>query len=189
LVDGVEVTTEEAHMWSVPFQPRMVLSIDLGMRKGVKAITVHNYNASLEESFRGIKYFEVHLDGQAQGETYMTRKAPGVAAFNFGHTVDLRGSQQEAGSRPVTAQPSRSANEALHSAFERARRNLSHNDSVRQDYVTPLFPYGYIVRLELLGTWGDPHYMGLNGLELYDCFNNRIPLDMSKLHAVPYALH
>lgn len=189
LVDGVDLTTDENHMWSVPFSPRMVLSIDLGMSRAVKAIKIHNYNASLEESFRGLKYFEVHFDqiqSQTQGrETYMTRKAPGVAVFDFGHQIDLRGTVEEAGPRPMTAQPSRSANEALHSAFERARRNSSHNDAVRQDYMTPLFPYGYIVRLELLGTWGDPHYMGLNGIELYDCFNNRIPLDMGNLHAMP----
>jgi len=184
LLDGHNLTKDEEHMWSTKFVPRMVISIDLGFRKPVKALKIFNYNASVDESFRGLKHFELHLDG-LPGETYSTRKAPGTDVFDYGHQIDFRGpAVDEAGPRPVTAQPTRVANEALHSAFERARRRSSHNEFIRQDYFTPLLPYGFIIRLELIDTWGDPHYMGLNGLELYDCFNKKIPLD-KVTHANP----
>jgi len=185
LVDGCNITTAEEHMWTMRFQPHTILSMDLGLRRPVWGLKLYNYNSSVNESFRGVKHFQIHLDGQP-GETYSARKAPGTAAFDFGHLIEFRGSMpEETGPRPVTAQPSRSANEALHAAFERARRRMSHNELIKQDYVTPLFPYGFIIRLELCNTWGDAHYMGLNGLELYDCFNNKIPLDRGIVHATP----
>ena len=47
----------------------------------------------------------------------------------------------------------------------------------RQQYETPLFPTGCIFKFVLQKTHGDPHYIGLNGLELYDKNNRLIPLD------------
>eukprot|EP00931_Biecheleriopsis_adriatica_P060466 TRINITY_DN36321_c0_g1_i1.p1 TRINITY_DN36321_c0_g1~~TRINITY_DN36321_c0_g1_i1.p1 ORF type:complete len:1561 (+),score=282.18 TRINITY_DN36321_c0_g1_i1:78-4685(+) len=37
-----------------------------------------------------------------------------------------------------------------------------------QQYETPLHPSGFIFKLQLVSTWSDVHYVGLDGVELYD---------------------
>jgi hypothetical protein len=56
---------------------------------------------------------------------------------------------------------------------------------VTQQYLTPLFPTGCMFRFRLLNTCGDIHYIGLNGLEMYDEDDQLIPLTKKNLEASP----
>eukprot|EP00656_Telonema_subtile_P050009 TRINITY_DN6368_c0_g1_i2.p1 TRINITY_DN6368_c0_g1~~TRINITY_DN6368_c0_g1_i2.p1 ORF type:complete len:357 (-),score=82.31 TRINITY_DN6368_c0_g1_i2:37-1107(-) len=175
-------------MWSHSQQGgSLVISLDLGFSRVVSAIKVYNYNGSVNESFRGVKHLTVFLDSTRNGIGFTCRKAPACDGFDYCQLLDLthKQSQEPASVRPCTAQPTRAANAAVHREFRRSVKLQSLCDMVRQDYVTPLLPYGFIIRIELLSTWGDPYYMGLNALELYDALNQRIALDHSTLHAIP----
>ncbi|GMF13536.1 unnamed protein product [Phytophthora lilii] len=56
---------------------------------------------------------------------------------------------------------------------------------VFQQYQTPLFPTGYIIKFVFSSTWGDKFYLGLNGVELYDRDNQLIPLCSEIIDAQP----
>lgn len=54
-----------------------------------------------------------------------------------------------------------------------------------QQYQTPLFPTGYIVKFVMMSTWGDTFYLGLNGIELYDQNNQLIEVRDDLIDAQP----
>ena len=54
-----------------------------------------------------------------------------------------------------------------------------------QDYATTIHPCGRVLKLVMLSTWGDPHYIGLNGLEILSASGLAIPLTATQLSAEP----
>uniref|UniRef100_H3AUB4 Katanin interacting protein n=1 Tax=Latimeria chalumnae TaxID=7897 RepID=H3AUB4_LATCH len=64
----------------------------------------------------------------------------------------------------------------------------NHSQCVEQasmDYEAPLMPCGFIFQLQLLTSWGDPYYIGLNGLEFYDEHGEKIHLTENNIAAFP----
>jgi hypothetical protein len=57
LVDGVALTTDDSHMWLIPFTlgNKHVLSVSLAAPVQIGALVLHNYNKSFEDSFRGVQ--------------------------------------------------------------------------------------------------------------------------------------
>ena len=55
--------------------------------------------------------------------------------------------------------------------------------SVRQDYETQLLPSGMLWQFTLHSTWGDPFYIGLDGLDFFDATGDKISLDPQQVIA------
>lgn len=55
----------------------------------------------------------------------------------------------------------------------------SRPDSLALGGAGPGAPAGFVLQLSIFSTWGDPYYVGLTGVELYDPSGSVIPLNES----------
>ncbi|XP_019062949.1 protein KIAA0556 homolog isoform X2 [Fukomys damarensis] len=172
LIDGVNITTEDEHMWLIPFCPGMdhVVTIRFDRTESLAGLRFWNYNKSPEDTYRGAKIVHVSLDGLriSPADGFLIRKGPGNCHFDFAQEILFVDYLQ---ARPLPPPASRLDTRSLGQAS--------------MDYETPPMPCGFIFQLQLLTSWADPYYIGLTGLELYDQRGERIPLSESNIAAFP----
>ncbi|KAE8890821.1 hypothetical protein PF005_g21864 [Phytophthora fragariae] len=184
LVDGEATTCDDTHMWLVPLEAGAVpeVRIELKTAQYFYGLRVWNYNKSPEDTYRGAKQLVVALDGVviSPKETgFLLRKAPGVSDFDFGQLVRF-------------SDDDRGTNDKFPTYSERVRYPFAtrayKTPIIRQDYEAPLYPQGFLLKIICWTTWGDPYYLGLNGLELYDFAGARIIDKPSITTAAPYSV-
>ena len=59
----------------------------------------------------------------------------------------------------------------------------------RQDSDPPHLPRGMTLCFSLIGTHGDPFYIGLNGFEIYSQTGDLVAIDSSQVVAVPSSIN
>lgn len=93
LVDTVNITNNEGHMWlsSLAHTKPTILNIRFPREQIVSAIKFWNYNASKEESLKGVQLVAISADNKyvTSKKGILLRKAPGSAIFDFGQTIEL----------------------------------------------------------------------------------------------------
>jgi protein JBTS26 len=81
LIDGVNNTMDDHHMWLIPFNKgeKHVITIDLGRSQSISAILFYNYNKSVEDTLRGARTVVMKLDSNyiTPRKGVSLRKAPG----------------------------------------------------------------------------------------------------------------
>jgi hypothetical protein len=244
LVDGVNITTDDTHMWLIPYAPpddiasgavakklestlvalpvnrqRHILTIDLGRPRAIAFLKVWNYNKSLEDSLRGVRHCSIELDevplsvprwNQSYSrdvknsdpveedytiggrlissyDVFSFRRAPGLDSFDFGQTVLL--------ARPPLPSHSKQAREWIYNAPTPSLRQPSNGTTeaatativaVKQDtIVVQELPVGQLLRFVFPTGLGDPHYIGLDAIAIYDASGVRVPVRPRNIHALP----
>ncbi|KAE9045050.1 hypothetical protein PR001_g5121 [Phytophthora rubi] len=183
--------------------------------KGTKQISVridgvHHMRASLRKAPGNLMDFDfgqflyLRSSSLQQGAAAVSTTSP---AFSSKHSDPLTSTAEEVDSTrpssPVQAQPTQDINSSggfsegsafcdatfsLSQPSPQSRRNkttMKPIAEVFQQYQTPLFPTGYIIKFVFTSTWGDEFYLGLNGVELYDRDNQLIPLCSEIIDAQP----
>uniref|UniRef100_A0A3B3YYX8 KATNIP domain-containing protein n=1 Tax=Poecilia mexicana TaxID=48701 RepID=A0A3B3YYX8_9TELE len=157
------------HMWLIPFSAGAshTLSVAFSRHQAVAGLRVWNYNKSPEDSYRGVKVLHLFLDEVAISppDGFLVRKGPGNCHFDFAQEI------------------------LFVDYLQPPADTWSHDDAQRpeqpsMDYEAPIMPCG-IFQLQLLTTWGDPYYIGLNGLEFYNQNHQKIHLTDNDIAAFP----
>uniref|UniRef100_A0A8D1S5Z5 KATNIP domain-containing protein n=1 Tax=Sus scrofa TaxID=9823 RepID=A0A8D1S5Z5_PIG len=171
LIDGANITMEDEHMWLIPFSPGLdhVVTIRFDRAESIAGLRFWNYNKSPEDTYRGV-IVHVSLDGLCVSppEGFLIRKGPGNCHFDFAQEI-LFVDYLRARLLPQPAQ----------------RLDTKSLERASMDYEAPLMPCGFIFQFQLLTSWGDPYYIGLTGLELYDERGEKIPLSENNIAAFP----
>lgn len=202
LVDGVEVTTDDMHMWLVAPPPEgtgVQLSVDLGAPAYIAGLRVYNYNKSVDDACRGVFHVALAVDGvpvlnpdAARATGYPAhnivclRRAPGHAWFDYGQSIPFRAVPAAGSSGRVRYEvvpPPWSTGTAAPIAA------LTHAAGVPvrvpQDVEVPHLPTGMSLQVVITATCGDAYYVGLDALALYDAAGRRIRVHPAAVHALP----
>ncbi|XP_017543664.1 katanin-interacting protein isoform X1 [Pygocentrus nattereri] len=179
LFDGQNITTDDEHMWLIPFSPGSdhTLTIEFSQSQTIAGLRIWNYNKSPEDSYRGLQALKVCVDGVciSPPDEFLIRKGPGNCHFDFAQEIlfmdYLQCPNSTTGGSKNSQEPHRTA--------------CRSEEQASMEYEAPLMPCGFIFQLQLLTTWGDPYYIGLNGLELYDQNNQKIDLTENNIAAFP----
>ncbi|NXY61297.1 K0556 protein, partial [Callaeas wilsoni] len=172
LIDGTNITVEDDHMWLIPFSfgEDHLLTIHFDKIESIAGLRFWNYNKSPEDTYRGAKVVHVVLDGHSISplEGFLIRKGPGNCHFDFAQEILFLDYLQP---QPTPKVHRRTASRTLEQAS--------------MDYEAPLMPCGFIFQFQLLTSWGDPYYIGLNGLELFNEHGEQILLTENNIAAFP----
>ncbi|XP_057178046.1 katanin-interacting protein isoform X2 [Triplophysa rosa] len=183
LFDGVNITADDKHKWLIPYTSGYdhTLTVRFDQPRTIAGLRIWNYNKSPEDSYRGVKVLRVFLDGVCISpvDGFLIRKGPGNCHFDFAQEILFIDYLQSDTSGAAHNRTLTETDTHTH------RAGVRRDELASMDYEAPLMPCGFIFQLQLLTTWGDPYYIGLNGLEFYDQNDQKILLSDNNIAAFP----
>ncbi|XP_035745023.1 katanin-interacting protein [Egretta garzetta] len=158
LIDGTNITVEDDHMWLIPFSfgEDHLLTIHFDKTESIAGLRFWNYNKSPEDTFRGAKVVHVLLDGHSISPPEGFLIRKGPGNCHFDFAQEIL-------------------------FLDYLQPQLTNKVQRR----APLMPCGFVFQFQLLTSWGDPYYIGLNGLELFNEHGDQILLTENNIAAFP----
>ncbi|KAJ7426789.1 protein KIAA0556 [Willisornis vidua] len=219
LIDGVNRTQDDMHLWLAPFtlgKPHLIF-IDFVSPCQVAMIRIWNYNKSRIHSFRGVKDIIMLLDDQCifKGEIAKASGTLSGAPEHFGDTIlftteddileaiycydeTYDGEMENASSlryeeelkRPTTADREGDERPFTQAGLRTEDQQVQEPDSLSE--CTPKETgifTGKCLQLNFTMTWGDSHYFGLTGLEVIGKNGQALKISTEQISASPQDLN
>ncbi|XP_034942334.1 protein KIAA0556-like [Chelonus insularis] len=192
LIDGNFLTTDPNLMWKtdINYQTIPTITIKFDSKVFVMGIIFWNFNSSLEGSYGGVKQLGIEIDGENIFEdntkTYILRRAPGSCHYDFSQRITFTDMPSDA---KYNANFSCSTLPSELATSKEASTKLWRDALNSEDYESPLIPQGFVYQFVIFSTWGDPYYVGLNGIELFDENNEPIRLMKKNIAAYPESVN
>ncbi|CAD8167610.1 unnamed protein product [Paramecium pentaurelia] len=146
LINGINVTTNDMNMYILPYQPGrcVTLTFTFDIPQLITSIRIWNYNKSYEDTFRGAKFISLLSDQGIISNYVGLKRAPGCEIYDYAQTITI---------------PCKDY------IFE---ETIQVQKQLRCEYEINNLMVGYELKIQLITTFGDIHYIGLNGLEILD---------------------
>ncbi|XP_014661506.1 PREDICTED: uncharacterized protein KIAA0556-like isoform X2 [Priapulus caudatus] len=195
LVDGTNITMNDKHMWLIPFTETQDHRIAIAFANAITltGLRLWNYNKSSEDTYRGAKIMHATIDGNAVSppEGFLIRKGPGNCFFDFAQDISFFKNLPPVTppAEPVTEEQPYAGRPSELMMEQQVMRANSTAQTVSIDYEPIAMPCGFVFQFQLLSTWGDPYYVGLNGIEFYDLTGQKIVLTQNNITAYPNSVN
>ncbi|XP_024542033.1 uncharacterized protein LOC112350307 [Selaginella moellendorffii] len=199
LVDNVNLTCDDSHMWLAPFSPGHPCTITISLEGPtlLGMVRFWNYNKSTMHTYRGARLIRMFLDSQLifYGEL---RRASGLLSDAYNNAEPILFTNNEASLCAIEMHDAQTykkkgspGSDGLHDMNEDTEAYIGSplqnpvfklpvpssqgkrvGQSLHDHCGSDKAPMGRVLRLNLLRSWGDCYYFGLTGIQARTFYQN-----------------